>query len=102
LGASSRHRLLGTVMSTFFEHVVDQYPPEIRKEKYEYWAMLKQANEEYRQHNEHESFEDEKICFEQWMKDRWGVIVGIESDGYSPYYTVEDENKYLLFCIKYA
>jgi hypothetical protein len=89
-------------MSTFFEHVADQYPLEIRKKKYEYWAMLKRANEEYRQNNKHDSIEDEKACFKLWMEEQWGVRVDIESDGYSPYYTVKNKNKYLLFEIKYA
>jgi len=89
-------------MTTLFEHIADQYPPELRRKKYQYWAMLKRANEEYRQDNHHPSFSEEKAGFEQWMRDQWGVAVAVEENGYTPYYTVVDQRKYLLFEIKYG
>lgn len=95
-------------MSTFFEHVVEQYPAELKKKKYEYWRMLARANEDFRAShvprvvNGLSDFLAEKAAFERWMLDQWGLEVVVEQDGYSPYYTVRDEQKYLLFCIKYA
>lgn len=87
---------------TLFEHIVDQYPPKLKKKKYEYWRMLKQANEDYRLNNQHNTFQEEKEQFEKWMRNHWGIIVEVEADGYTPYYTVLDEKKYLLFVIKYG
>lgn len=88
-------------MKDLFSHIADQYPPEIRRQKYEYWVKLKRANEEYRQNNHHDSFQEEKAQFEQWMLDQWGIDVQVEDNGYTPYYTVADPNKYLLFLLKY-
>lgn len=95
-------------MTSFFEHVVEQYPPELKRRKYEYWTRLKRANEDFRaQHvprvvNGYTDFLAEKRAFEQWMFNQWGLEIMVEQDGYSPYYTVKDEHKYLLFCVKYA
>lgn len=96
------------VMSTIFEHVVDQYPQSLREKKYQYWRMLRAANEDFRAShvprvvNGLSDFLVEKAAFERWMLDQWGLEVVVEQDGYSPYYTVRDEQKYLLFCLKYA
>jgi hypothetical protein len=95
-------------MSTFFEHVVEQYPPELRQQKYQYWRMLRAANEDFRvQHvprvvNGYTDFLAEKRAFEQWMLAQWGLEVVVDQDGYSPYYRVVDQQKYLLFELKYA
>ena len=102
-------------MSTIFEHVVDQYPQSLREKKYQYWRMLRAANdwadaanEDFRAShvprvvNGLSDFLAEKAAFERWMLDQWGLEVVVEQDGYSPYYTVRDEQKYLLFCLKYA
>ena len=91
-----------------FEHIVEQYPADLRKTKYEYWARLKRANEDFRSNkpprvmNGYTDFMAEKRAFEQWMLDQWGLEVVVEQDGYSPYYTVIDEKKYLLFLMKYG
>jgi hypothetical protein len=96
------------MMSSFFEHIVEQYPADLRKTKYEYWSRLKRANEDFRDNrppcvmNGYTDFMAEKRAFEQWMFDQWGLEVVVEQDGYSPYYTVKDEQKYLLFCMKYV
>ena len=95
-------------MSTIFEHVVDQYPQSLREKKYHYRRMLRAANEYAdgshvpRVVNGLSDFLAEKAAFERWMLDQWGLEVVVEQDGYSPYYTVRDEQKYLLFCLKYA
>lgn len=95
-------------MSTFFEHVVEQYPPALRRQKYKFWARLRRANEDFRvQHvprvvNGLSDFLAEKAAFEQWMREHWGLDVVVEQDGYSPYYTVVDEQKYLMFELKYS
>lgn len=70
--------------------------------KYEYWQMLKCANEEYRQLYSHHSFEEEKAGFEFWTQDQWGLDVSVEADGHTPYYTVKNENKYLLFQLMFS
>lgn len=88
--------------------MVEQYPPKLKRQKYAYWARLKQANEDFRashrprEINGYTDFLAEKVAFEQWMREQWGLDVVVDQDGYSPYYTVIDEHKYLLFCVKYA
>ena len=95
-------------MSTFFEHVVEQYPPELKKRKYQYLRQIAQANADFRaQHvprvvNGYSDFLAEKRAFEQWMREQWGLEVVVDQDGYGPYYTVVDEQKHLLFELKYA
>ena len=95
-------------MSTFFEHVVEQYPPELKKKKYRYWRQMAQANADFRESrppcrvNGIKDFSDELRAFEQWMREQWGLDVSMGQDGPSPYYTVVDEQKYLLFELKYA
>jgi hypothetical protein len=89
-------------MNDIFSHIADQYPPEIRKNKYEYWSRLTRANEEYRRKHDHKNdFAEEMISFYQWMRDQWGLEIDTSTEGITPYYTVVDENKYLLFLLKY-
>ena len=95
-------------MSTFFEHVVEQYPPEFKKKKHEYWCQIALANADFRENrppcrvNGIKDFSDELRAFEQWMREQWGLDMTIGQDGPSPYYIVVDEQKFLLFCLKYA
>ena len=91
-------------MKTIFQHVVDQYPQSLRERKYQYWRMLRSANEDFRsrQDSPAQPHDQEKREFQQWMLDRWGLEICVEIDGYSPYYTVVDQRKYLLFELKYA
>lgn len=85
-------------MSTFFEHVVDQYPPDIRKKKYEYWQKLRTAKADY--DKEADAPTTQGFC--EWMLNRWGVEVGYESAGFSPWHKIVDEKKHMLFEIKYG
>lgn len=89
-------------MKTLFEHVVEQYPPEIRMNKYTYWSRLRSANADYRATHSNKDTEEEKLAFQKWMLDQWGLRVGIELEGYSPYFEILDEKKYMLFLLKYA
>jgi hypothetical protein len=86
------------MVKSFFEHVADQYPPEIRAKKYEYWQKLRLAQHDYAKSTGNPSTDD----FCKWMQDRWGLAIEIVDGGYSPYYNIIDENKYLLFKIKYG
>jgi hypothetical protein len=86
----------------FFEHVAEQYPPELKKKKYEYWNKLRDANADFRRDNHFDDHKDELLKFQQWMLDQWGMRIGTESQGYSPYFEIVDERKYLLFELKYA
>jgi hypothetical protein len=90
------------IVKDIFPHIADQYPPEIRRQKYQYWQRLIQANKDYRdQHDHGKDSEGEKAGFEQWMRDQWGLEIGMASEGITPYYIVVDQNKYLLFLLKY-
>jgi hypothetical protein len=95
-------------MTSIFQHVVDQYPQSLREKKYQYWRMLRRANEDFRARhvpreiNGYSDFLAEKQAFEQWMLEQWGLEVVVEQSGYSPYYTVRDEQRYLLFVLRYS
>lgn len=84
--------------TSFFEHVVSQYPPDIRTRKYKYWDKLRIAQSEYSKTTGDET--PEGFC--KWMQERWGIKVGTEAGGYSPWFDITDENKYLLFTMKYG
>jgi len=89
-------------MKDVFSHIADQYPPELRRKKYQYWQRLTRANEDYRREYDHKNdFAEEKIDFGRWMRDQWGLKIDMETEGITPYYTIVDEQKYLLFLIKY-
>ena len=85
------------MVKSFFEHVAEQYPNEIKRSKYEYWRKLKRA---------HIDFESDSVKtegeFVEWMRERWGLAIEMIDGGYSPYYNIVDEKKYLLFTLKYG
>ena len=89
-------------MISFFEHIVEQYPANIKEKKYEYWTKLRNANVDYRKIHSSDNVRDEPMKFQQWMLDQWGLKIGLESQGYSPYFEIVDERKYLLFELKYS
>jgi hypothetical protein len=86
------------MVKDFFSHVVDQYPDELRVAKYGYWQKLRRAHQDYDQESKDQSVDG----FCRWMQDRWGLAIEIVDGGYSPYYNIVDEHKYLLFKIKYG
>jgi hypothetical protein len=65
--------------------------------KYKYWQILREANREFVKKTGSSAPED----FQKWMMDRWGIEVGLESSGYSSWFRVIDEKKYLLFLMSY-
>jgi hypothetical protein len=86
------------MVKDFFSHVVEQYPQDLRRSKYEYWQKLRTANHDYAR----ESGDPSPEGFQHWMRDRWGLTVEMIDGGWSPYYNIVDEKKYLLFKIKYG
>jgi hypothetical protein len=74
---------------------------EDRMSKYKYWQMLSKANADYRSDYKHESIKDELEGFRSWMRDRWGMSIGLETQGYTAHFEVVDPRKYLLFELKY-
>lgn len=79
-------------------YITDQYTPETQQKKYEYWYRLCRASVDYRMCHGHG---DDEISFEQWMLSNWGLKIIQRADGYTPYHEIIDENKYLLFLLKY-
>jgi hypothetical protein len=66
--------------------------------KYTYWKKLMMEYTEYAKLVDHPLPED----FVQWMKERWGMAVVYNGDGYGAYYSVVDEKKHLMFKIKHG
>lgn len=67
-------------------------------DKYHYWKKLMKEYAEYSKLVEHPLPED----FVVWMKERWGMAVVYNGDGYGAYYSVVDEKKFLMFKIKHG
>jgi hypothetical protein len=83
-------------MKNINSYITDQYTPETQQRKYEYWYRLSKASADYRMLDG-----DGEISFEQWMLSNWGLKISQNADGYTPYHEIIDENKYLLFLLKY-
>ena len=72
-------------------------------DKYRYWSMLRGAYQDY-----YLSQEGTKIRlpmqqnFVSWMLEQWGIKVNTDPLGYTEYFDIADEHKYLLFELKYA
>ena len=72
-------------------------------DKYRYWSMLRGAYQDY-----HRAQEGTKIRlpmqqnFISWMLEQWGIKVHTDPLGYTEYFDIADEHKYLLFELKYA
>ena len=72
-------------------------------DKYRYWSMLRGAYQDY-----YRAQEGIKIRlpmqhdFVSWMLEQWGVKVHTDPLGYTEYFDIADEHKYLLFELKYA
>jgi hypothetical protein len=65
--------------------------------KYKYWQILRGANQEFAKKTGRSSPED----FQKWMLENWGIEIGMESAGYTSWFRVVDEKKYLLYLLKY-
>ena len=72
-------------------------------DKYRYWSMLRGAYQDY-----YLAQEGPKIRlpmqqnFISWMLEQWGIKVHTDPLGYTEYFDIADEHKYLLFELKYA
>jgi len=84
-------------MTSFVEHVYDQYPPKLRMEKYEFWRILKRCHNDYNNLRSTDSIED----FSKYMNDQYGIQIEIVDGNIGPYYNIKDEKKYMLFLLKF-
>ena len=72
-------------------------------DKYRYWSLLRRAYQDY-----HRAQEGIKIRlpiqqdFVSWMLEQWGIKVHTDPLGYTEYFDIADEHKYVLFELKYA
>ena len=72
-------------------------------DKYRYWSLLRRAYQDF-----HKAQEATKIRlpiqhdFVSWMAEHWGIRVHLNPMGYTEYFDIADEHKYLLFELKYA
>ena len=84
-------------------------------DKYRYWSMLRGAYQDYHRAQEGTKIrlsmqvqEGTKIRlpmrqdFVSWMLEQWGIKVHTDPLGYTEYFDIADEHKYLLFELKYA
>jgi len=70
------------------------------KNIYKYWQILREINREFVKKTGSTAPED----FQKWMLDHWGIEVGFKLSGYTGYtswFRVVDEKKYLLFLMNY-
>jgi hypothetical protein len=65
----------------------------------EVWMMIRSAHADFRQQIGLESTTDDFVI---WLKDQWGIQIRNLSSGIDKNYEVIDEEKYLLFVLKWS
>lgn len=66
------------------------------QDKYQYWNRLTQAHRDYDQVTT-------TMTFIEWTADTWGLQIQLDNENrYTAEYTVLDEEKFLLFQLKYV
>lgn len=89
-------------MSSLFEHVVEQYPDNLRREKYQYWSRLKRAYTDFERSPEYPGKQPDQEGFVDWLEDKYGLRIELSQGMWTPYYTVTDSRKFLLFSLAYS
>ena len=72
-------------------------------DKYRYWSLLRRAYQDYHRAQDYIKIRlPMRQDFVSWMLEQWGVKVHTDPLGYTEYFDIADEHKYLLFELKYA
>lgn len=66
-----------------------------RKNRYNYWKVLKELQKEYKQDND-------KLSFVNWVKERYGLEPLLVNDGFTDEYKIIDDKKFLFLILKYG
>lgn len=61
-----------------------------------WWEMLRKAQSEY------SALGGDKADFQFWITEHYGIRIYYDYDGILPNHDIVDEQKYLLFKLKYA
>ena len=70
-------------------------------DKYRYWSLLRRAYQDYYLGQERIRIPAQPE-FVQYMREQWGIKVGLDIDGHTEHFDITDEHKYLLFELTYA
>lgn len=79
-----------------------EWEQERKSRRTQYWAMLKRAWNDYKAGYGDEYYEANLSGFRYWMERTWGVQIEVVDGNFGAEYAVSDEQKFLLFRIKYS
>lgn len=87
-----------TNISKSFQDYDDDDPNiEQRKNRWNYWQMLKSARKEFMEN----SVEFDAYVFEDYIETKYGIRMNIVNGNITDGYQIIDEKKYLLFLLKF-
>lgn len=86
-----------TTIKRFQDYEEDDPDIEFRKNSWEFWNALKKCREEY--HNEVKEFDGNG--FTLWLKERYGINLQFFGSHITDKYEIVDEQKHLMFLLKY-
>ena len=76
---------------------------EERRKRHYYWAMLRQANDDFKKIVSPKKYGSNVYAFSYYLQDIYGLRPELDGSGnYTGDYTILDEKKYLLFLLKYG
>lgn len=84
-----------------FEANFNQWEQDRRARRMAYWDKLRMARADYFNETVEEKHPD-LGGFRYWMERRWGVAIEIIDGNVGSEYVVKDEQKFLLFQMKYS
>jgi hypothetical protein len=68
-----------------------------RKRRNDFWATLKKLRDEFQ--NEHTNFDAYE--FEEWITDKYGIKLNFVEGNIGGDYQIVDEQKYILYVLKF-
>jgi hypothetical protein len=73
---------------------------EERKNRNQYWLMLRRANEDFHQQGFTDGIGDG--VFAHYLKQRYGIAIELIDGKITSNYYIIDEKKYIIFLLKYG
>lgn len=79
----------------FIDYDDDDPKKKFRENRYAYWKVLKELQQEYK-------LDNDKLSFVDWVKERYGLQPMLFNDGFADEYKITDEKKFLFLVLKYG
>lgn len=93
-------------MTRYAIHPLEQnfqtWEAERKAKRISYWMKLKKAHKDYEENECHGYYEPNLSGFRYWMERKWGISIEVIDGNFGQEYSVVNEQKFLLFEIKYS